>query len=333
MNNLQKLSVLSMSLLLTACGGSDSAEKTLADSTAGLLTVSISDAPMNNVDKVELVLDHLVMTDEHGETHQFPMNGKSFDLMQYQGADSFKAVDRLAIPTGQYHDVHFTVIQGDGNQGCAIENIDGRHGLNIEDGMLPLHDFTMTQDQHMSMTLEIDLYRSVWQDSGEYRLSHGGMYSIDNRHMGHLVGNVDPQWIEDCETEHADKIDNGLYAHMAYLYDATVTDIDMMVDVSSARTDQRQSPIALSPIKIHQDGSGNWSFSMGFLPEGDYRVGYTCLASKDDPVIDDMNQGQFQMFRDAGALTIEAGENGGQQNDHQCGSGGDTGNGHMGGHG
>jgi hypothetical protein len=86
----------------------------------------------------------------------------------------------------------------------------------------------------------------------------------------------------------------------------------------------------LSVSRLLQTTDGDWYFAMGYLPEGNYRVGYSCLGHLDDPILDDISTGPFVMYEDAGSIAIESGPLGGQQTVHECGNGN---GGHHEGHG
>ncbi|WP_090364839.1 DUF4382 domain-containing protein [Ferrimonas sediminum] len=317
-------------VLIVACGGGDSDSDITPPppQETGLLTVAITDAPMDDVEMVWLSLNELVMTDERGLQHRYAVHNPDFDLLNFQGMDSHTLMSGLELAEGRYRNVHFTVHAGNGNQGCAVENAQGRHGLQVESGYLPMADFTVEAGRHHTHTLEVDLYRGMFQNSEEFEIRHIGINSVDNRHMGHVIGEMDPQWLADCEAEFASKsLPGGLFKHLAYLYPDSVTGIAQMADSSTSRNDQRVLPIAVTPIFIGEQG--DWHFVMGYLPKGNYRVGYSCLGHLDDPQTDDINDGEFVMYRDGGALTVNSGDNGGHQNVHQCGNG-HAGGGHGG---
>ncbi|PIW62310.1 DUF4382 domain-containing protein [Shewanella sp. CG12_big_fil_rev_8_21_14_0_65_47_15] len=304
-------------ILLSACGGSDSSNDPIADAKVGTVNIAISDSPMSEVSKVELVLDQLVMTDEHNHVYTYDMGHQRFNLLDYPGMASHKVISDLQLPAGHYHSVHFTLVNGDEADGCAIENGHGRLPLMVEDGHLPLRDFVLNEHDNLSFTMEIDLYRSMHFSDHQYQLNHNGIYSVDDRYMGHLNGEMDPQWIADCEIANAAKAPfGGQFYHMAYLYQDNVTGIEQMADIRSDKTDGKFSPVAVSPI--HQDRNGDWSFAIGYLPVGNYRVGYTCLGHLDDPAQDDIHQSQFSLFKDAGSVAIAEG---GQATTHRCGNG------------
>ncbi|QYJ90798.1 DUF4382 domain-containing protein [Shewanella halotolerans] len=303
-------------LMLSGCGGSDdtSPPEPLA---TGTVSIALSDSPMSQVSRVELVLDKLVMTDAHGQRHTQDMAQHRFNLLDYQGMDSHRVIDGLELPAGQYHDVHFTLVNGDQAQGCLIENGQGQHPLMIEDGRLPMANFTLGEHQHLNLTMEIDLYQSMHLSDGQYQLNHHGIYSIDDDTMGHIFGEMDPQWIADCETQYAASApEGGQFYHMAYLYPSEVTSLAQMGDIAQSRDDGLFSPVAISPIR--QDINGNWFFAMGYLPAGNYRVGYTCLGHLDSPPQNDMTQGAFKLFEDGGEIGVE---DGGRETRHQCGGG------------
>ncbi|TKB50525.1 DUF4382 domain-containing protein [Ferrimonas sediminicola] len=319
-------------VLLASCGGGGSGPNTppAPPQDNGTLTVTISDAPMDDVDRVWLSMGELVMTDEAGIEHRHAVHNGEFDLLRFQGMDSHPLVSDLDLPAGHYHNVHLTLHPGTGNQGSAVENGQGRHGLSIQSGYLPMADLTVMSGQHLVHTIDVDLYRGMFQTSDGFELRHRGISSVNYQHMGHLIGEMDPQWVADCEMEFASLgLPGATFKHLAYLYPEGVTDIGQMADSSVTRNDQRVPPVAVSPV--FADAQGDWHFVMGFLSEGHYRVGYSCLGHLDDPQADDINGGQFVIYRDGGTLTVSAGDSGGHQNVHQCGNG-HAGGGH-GGHG
>lgn len=326
MKNYNKALFLSASIFLSACG--DDSDKVTENIAQGQLSLAVSDSPMTGISHVGMVMSELVMTDSSGIVHRHDLGNKTFNLLEYQGVNSHMLISGIALPEGHYHNVHINIVQGNGNQGCFVEDGQGRHGLHIANGHLPVKDFEIVAGQHHSMTLEIDLYRSLSHQQEEYHLNHRGMWSIDNRHMGHLLGEVDPQWIAECEMAYADKVPvGGQFNHLAYLYPSNVTHIDHMADMGTTPPSNRTAPSAVTPMK--QDSKGNWYFTMGFLPKGDYRVGYSCLGHTDDPITDNLTNGDFKMFKDAGSITIETGITGGKSNVHVCGNGN---GGHHGGH-
>jgi len=314
------LLLLSSLLLVNACGSDSSDPEKETVLPTGKLSLAISDSPMSGVSHLGLVLDELVMTDAAGVTHRHDLQDMTFNLLDYQGMDSHMVIEGVDMPAGHYHDAYITIHQGDGNQGCYIEDGQGRHGLHVTDGNLPVQGFELVAGEHLSLTMEIDLYRGLSYHQGQYQLNHQGMWSIDNRYMGHLIGEVDPQWIADCETTFSGLVPtSGQFTHLAYLYPNTVTGISQMADMGSTPPSGLTAPSAVSPMM--QDYNGNWHFAMGYLPEGEYRVGYSCLGHLDDPIADDISSGPFVIFKDSGSITIETGSQGGQQTVHECGRG------------
>lgn len=319
-------------LLVSACGSDSSEPEKETVLPTGKLSLGISDSPMSSVSHLGLVLDELVMTDAEGVIQRHDLQDMTFDLLDFQGIDSHIVVSGIDLPIGNYHNAYISVHQGDGSQGCYLENAQGRHGLHVKDGMLPVHDFELVAGQHLSLTMEINLYRGLSYHQGQYELKHEGMWSVDNRYMGHLIGEVDPQWIADCEVTYSDLVPiGGLFTHLAYLYPNTVTGISQMADMGSTPPSGRTAPSAVSPMI--QDIDGNWHFTMGYLPAGEYRLGYSCIGHLDDPIADDISNGSFVIFKDSGSITIETGSQGGQKTVHECGNGngGHHGGGHHGG--
>ncbi|MCL2918058.1 DUF4382 domain-containing protein [Shewanella litorisediminis] len=322
-----KLILLFFCTFLIACGESNNTDDNLSPNIpatgnqTGTVSIAISDSPMKGVVGVIIQLDELVMTDESNIQHRYSLKDKNFNLLDYQGKQSITIVDGLSIPVGNYHNVHMSVIAGDGNNGCYVEDGQGIHPMQVQDGMLPLMDFSVSANQHHAFTMEIGLYMGLNRDGDfNYTLRHFGSWSVNNTSMGHLLGEMDPQWIADCEAGNAVTLPpSGSFSHLAYLYPSSVTRLEQMGDVHDSGSNGHVAPIAVSPMR--QDRSGNWFFEMGFLPEGTYRVGYSCLGHLDNPNMDDIQNGSFSMFADAGTVTIRAGANGGSQTVIQCGKG------------
>ncbi|MCH1930931.1 DUF4382 domain-containing protein [Shewanella sp. A25] len=325
MSSYQSLSLL-LGLFLVACGDTNTETSAspsfpVGEDKTGTVSIAISDAPMKGVVGVILQLDELVMTDEANIQHRFSLQNTRFNLLNYQGSQSATIVDELSIPVGNYHDVHFSVIAGDGNNGCYVEDGQGIHPMQVEDGQLPLMNFTIAENQHYSFTMEVGLYMGLNHDQDyHYTLSHDGSWTINNAAMGHLLGEMDPQWIAECEANNAAKLPvGGEFSHLIYLYSNRVSGLEQMGDVHEVMANDHAIPITVAPLK--QDNQGNWYFGMGYLPAGTYRVGYSCLGDFDNPHTDDIQTGSFSMFADAGAVTIKAGTHGGSQTVMQCGMG------------
>jgi len=312
--------VVSSVLLIGACGGGGDSAVTPPVLPQGQFSLAISDSPMAGVSHVGMVIEELVMTDAAGVIHRHDLQNMTFNLLDFQGIDSHLMVDSIDLLQGQYHDAYVTIQQGDGNNGSYVEDGQGRHGLHVTNGQLPVSDFEIVAGQHLAMTMEIDLYRGLSQEQGQYNLNHEAMWSIDNRHMGHLLGEVDPQWIADCETAYTDLTPTGgQFNHLAYLYPEGVTNINQMADMGTNPPAGFTNPMAVSPMM--QDIDGNWYFAMGYLPAGSYRVGYSCLGHLDDPIADDISSGPVVMFKDSGSISIGTGAQGGQQTVHESGNG------------
>ncbi|QSX34354.1 DUF4382 domain-containing protein [Shewanella avicenniae] len=302
---------------LTACGGSDDAA---AIKETGKLSIALSDSPMGNVSAVRLQLGQLVMTDANHAEHRYTLQNTLINLLDYQGKASIPLLQNFDLPVGQYHNVYLSVMQGDGNNGCYVIDGQGQHALQVEDGVIPLPNFTMQRDQTHAYTLEVSLYQGLqYRQQNGYQLAQSGIRSVNNLQMGHLLGDMDPQWIASCEAANPNAVaPSGNFVHLAYLYPATVSAINQMADVSTTTPSGMTAPIAVAPL--HQDDDGNWYFGMGYLDEGDYRVGYSCTGYLDDPLTDDVSSGVFNIFADAGSVSVTAGVGGGSDTYLQCGN-------------
>ncbi|SDK02815.1 hypothetical protein SAMN04488540_11793 [Ferrimonas sediminum] len=185
----------------------------------------------------------------------------------------------------------------------------------------------MIENEALSFTLEVDLRHALLlDDEGSYTLDIHGMRWVDNRYMGHLNGVVDEALINDCEADHPGLANqDGSFIHVAYLYPQS-TAIETMDDIALTAETGKVLPTTTAPI--YQMHDGNWHFQVGYLAEGEYQLGYTCLGHLDQPSSNEGADSDFNIYDDGGAITINSGPNGGYNNNCQMGQGGYSGGGH-----
>ncbi|TKB48862.1 DUF4382 domain-containing protein [Ferrimonas sediminicola] len=317
--------------LLAACGGSgDSTPLNQPDpKPEGVVSIAISDAPVDNVSSVVLQLSSIDLTlryqGGYGEVVNIDLSDQEVDLLQYQGDAAAWLIEEQSIPAGEYM-AHLNVVDGSGDIGSYVEDGNGKHPLDIIQPHLPLGAITVLEGEAASFTLDVELRNALLFDEvNGYSLDIRGMRWVDNRYMGHLNGLVDQALIDACEADHADLArQDGSFTHVAYLY-PTGSAIEAMDDMALEAEAGKLLPTATAPIL--QMYNGDWRFQMGYLPEGEYQLGYTCLGHLDQP---DTNEGigsNFEIYDDGGAITIIRGSNGGYNNNCQMGQGGRRGGG------
>ncbi|WP_417348887.1 DUF4382 domain-containing protein [Ferrimonas sp.] len=312
--------------LLAACGGSGDSTppKQPEPKPEGVVSIAISDAPVDEVSSVVLQLDSIDLTlryqGGYGEVVSLDLSERMVDLLQYQGEDAAWLVEDQSIPAGEYM-AHLNVVDGSGDTGSYVEDGRGKHPLDIVQPRLPLGPITVVEGEAVSFTLDVELRNALLFDEVRgFSLDVRGMRWVDNRYMGHLNGLVDEALLNDCEADHAGlAAGDGSFTHVVYLYPQGSA-IETMDDMAPEAESGKVLPTATAPI--FQMYNGNWRFQMGYLPEGDYQLGYTCLGHLDQPDTNEGTDSNFEIYDDGGAISIVRGANGGYNNNCQMGQGG-----------
>lgn len=312
--------------LLFGCGGSgdsspDTGSPNPQDAT---LSIALSDAPADEVNHVVLQMHKIVLQPlAHGGGHhgdrepiELDISGHQIDMMSYQGEHAYSLLEDHTIASGRY-EVHFHWHPGVGDEGSYVEDGLGKHPLQGQSGQFHVGDVMLRDGQHHRHTLELDLRQGLHHDGSGYHLDEHGMRWIDDSMMGHLAGTVDESWIDECEAAFPDRAGaDSQFEHVAYLYPED-TALEEMDDMAPEAEEGKVLPFATS--WVHQTHHGEWQFAIGFLPEGVYQLGYTCLGHLDQPDSNEIGESGFLIYLDGGELSIEAGEHGGHRNGHHMG--------------
>ncbi len=290
------------------------------------LSIGLSDAPLDQVDHLVLQLHslELIPSGQMGGQHAggdpilLDLSQHRVDMLAYQGDKAYPLLDDHPLDPGRYQlRLHWTA--GSGDMGSFVEDGQGRHPLLADEAFLSLGEVLIRSGEHHGYTLELDLRQGLHHDDEAYRLSHQGLRWVEDATMGHLLGSVDASWIAECEADHAALAGPGSrFTHVAYLYPAG-TSLAAMDDMAPLAERDKVLPVATSWVRQAQPG--DWVFAIGYLPAGDYQVGYSCLGHLDLPESNEAPESGFLLYRDGGALTIGSGEQGGQYNRHHCGGG------------
>ncbi|MBY6187907.1 DUF4382 domain-containing protein [Marinobacter hydrocarbonoclasticus] len=315
-----------LAALLVGCGGGDGhqGEGPNHGPAPEGLSIGLSDAPADGVSHLVLHMDALELTPSgHMGGHHagsepivLDMSHHRVDMLAYQGDDAYPLLHQHHIEPGRYRlRLHWT--PGSGDHGSYVDDGSGRHPLYGDHPYFDLGEVAIRAGEHHHFTLEMDLRQGLHHNGEHYALEHHGMRWVDNGTMGHLKGTVDASWIADCEADNATLAGpDSQFVHVAYLYPGGTT-LAQMDDIAPQAEEGQVAPVATS--WVHQDHNGEWVFGVGFLPAGEYQVGYTCLGHLDHPDSNEAPDSGFALYRDGGTVAIESGDTGGHHNTHRCG--------------
>lgn len=283
---------LGMTLLaataLAACGGDGSADI----SGTGSLSIGVTDAPVDDADEVVVTFTAVELLGEDDALQErFELDEpQQIDLLSLQGTDSELLVNGESVPVGTYEQVRLIVdapapscnnpappfasfITIDGVQNPLVVPSGNTSGLKVRG---PL---TVAQGGATAYTVDFDLRKAIAErgNTGCFNL-RPVLRVVDNAEVGTLTGTVDGDLLSQSSCT-ADTVSGEGAA--VYLYNgADVTPDDAFGDAPEALL----TTALLSPL---DDGSGDFSYTVGFLLAGDYTAAFTCQASDDAPETND----------------------------------------------
>jgi len=310
--------------VLSACNGS---------SEPGLETkfsLAISDAPVDGLshvvicfNQVELIgEDHAKLFTVGDDAGVLPVNDLCGDvantvginLLDYTGDNSIPLINNVDLEPGTYSQLRlimgnasFAVVDGD-----DPDISDNHIPVSVPSNELKLDGFTVVQGSSVAYTLEFDLRKSMVDPIGQagYFLKPRGVRLVDNSTVGTLSGSASDAFITgDCAIGSPGP-DMGLAT--VYLYSGTESDGSPLAIAGLEDNTPDDSAVApLASVIVTDDGAGNYTYEIGFVPAGDYTVAITC-ATDDDPSFDNPNTvqdpdlGDAIVFIDAKATAINA---------------------------
>jgi hypothetical protein len=197
---------------------------------------------------------------------------RQIDLLALTGGTTELLLDGVTLNAGRYNWIRLKVNAERGVIDSYIDLLDDtRHSLYIpsgaETGLKLNRGFDVTEDGMASFTIDFDLRKSVRYPSGldGDRILRPTLRLVDDNTAGALTGTVASGIIT---TDH--DCDGVEYVGAVYVFDNgdPVDDLDGTGDpVTSARV----------------PNDGLYSYTVAFLPEGDYSIAFTCDADIDDP--------------------------------------------------
>jgi hypothetical protein len=308
-----------LSFLLTACGGGGSggsaapaAQPPADDSGAaetGLVTVAITDGPMEDLEDLVFHLTHIDLGHADGQVTRLELPGgpQNVDMLELQNGVTRDLLDREFVPAGPYDWMELGI---DFQQSHVGTRSGGRHGLQPgEENALRVHEpFEIRADEHAEFIMDFDLRRGIRHRHrggmmGDRYEVHAGLRLMLMEDTGGLVGTVDASLVD---INHPD-CDPAIGGNWAYLFEGTAGQPD---DFAESDTDGIPGPVATDRVELHA-GVGEYRYHFAFIPAGTYRVAFTCSGEWDESGDDDYPSDPdgrfgFQAFSDP--VDITAGE-------------------------
>lgn len=277
----------------------------------GTISVSITDDPWHDFDAVSLHITHMEFHHSDGSDFSIDMPGGSLqvDMMQLQNGVAQELVTDHELPAGEYDRIRLHL---DPDQ-SYIDRRDtgGRHGMQMgpgtENGLEVQQQFRIEQGEHAEFMLDFDLRRGVQQHHsgmmGDQFELHNAMRLVRMEHAGGLFGAVDPALI-DVNHPDCDPADGG---NWVYVFPGNAEAPD---DIAEVESDGVPGPIATDRVEM-DPGTGAHEYHVAYLPEGTYRLAFSCSGEWDESGDDDYPSdpdGEFDFQHFSGPIEIAAGQ-------------------------
>lgn len=284
--------------VLSGCNGSSNGNSASSSET-GLLTIAVTDSPIDEASAVYLQFNGITLYDASGaETDIHFDEPKLINLLALQNGVSQEILSNYSIKAADYSylafDIDFNasyVVTPAGNIGLSLSNHRGALStiidfvVNDTSATAPISRFSVSQDQTTHLTVDFDLRKSIFQESGSSLLSFSpAVRSTITEQAGTISGSISPsQFSTLCSADNS----------AVYAYTGSV---NTLRDITGATNDP------ISTANIVQTVNG-YEYTLAFLPGGNYTIALACNAASDSVDNDDSIN-----FKARTQLSVSAGQ-------------------------
>ncbi len=253
----------------------------------GFLTLSITDAPIDNAAEVWVQFDGIELMHESGATDQQSIvimfdKPMSINLLELQGDNSKVLLTNEILPTGFYSwvDLKITAVK-DGIMDSYIKLNDGTvYELDMpsgsEIGLTIVGGLEIIANTSSAKTIDFDLRKSIFEIiPGDFEVKPV-LNLVSNDKSGSIKGKIRSAMLTSSNCSDSDP-ETG---NAVYLYEGKNIIPDDIDGIDP-------EPFASALVKLNP-ATGKYEYSFGFVPFGKYTAAFTCEADLDDPAADDV---------------------------------------------
>lgn len=257
------LSVAALATTLAACGGDSNTAAT------GTVSIGLTDAPVDHVTEVNIVVTGVELKPETGSSVQFVLEEPAdINLLDLQGGQVLALVTTEEVPAGNYSWMRLKL--GDQSLFSVTEVTGGIEGLRVPSGDqrgLQTSGFVVPAGGEASFTIDFDVRKSLIYPPGQNQyLLRPTLRLVDNAEVGTLTGTVDPTLVAAACSEAGNN--PSTFAGAVYVYSGD--------NAETGDLGSDNEPLTVAPIS-----TSTFGFIATFLPQGSYTIAYTC--DSDDP--------------------------------------------------
>jgi hypothetical protein len=278
-----------LSLALAACNGSDDDQSTAAAQNSGLLTVALTDAPVDDAAEVIVVFTGIELQSGGASSINIDFDTpRSIDLLSFRDGRTTNLVEGTQVPPGRYEWIRLKVRAEQNIQdGSRILLRDGRQfplyiPSGLETGLKLNQPFVIAQGATTQLVIDFDLRKSIVAPPGQAQnwLLRPSLRLIDRLQVGALSGAVDVAGLAAAQNVTPAACRAGIYLYRG----KDVSPDDMDGDPADG-----MDPLVYQPLSPALPGAVV-NYTLHFLGTGDYTVAATCQFDVDaDPSQSEFN--------------------------------------------
>jgi len=280
--------------LLAACSGGDGGDK----ARTGTLKLGITDAPVDHAYAVVVQFTGVEIKPMGAEPISFDFSSpKRLDLLALQGINRAMLLDGVTVPQGQYEWVRLKVNADPTAPGDSYIQLtqtgaecEMRIPSGAESGLKINRPFSI--GEVADYTIDFDLRKSVVAPPGQaapdtcdgadqvYML-RPALRMMDNLQVGAIRGSISTPTIQAQCVLPQGQTPPAPYPGNVYLFGPVATGVDVVPDDYDGIENDNNGADPVASAKVSSD---TFTYTIGFVPPGNYEVVYTC--DLDDPSLD-----------------------------------------------
>ncbi|WP_341502293.1 DUF4382 domain-containing protein [Gallaecimonas sp. GXIMD4217] len=275
-----KLALTSLAaLMLTACGGGSGDTPAVSEAR---LSVAIGDAPVDTADEVVVTIDQITLKREGEADVVLPIqdadgNPVTLDLLDFQGGETFLALDGVVIPAGTYTDLRLSIL--DENLDLSwVTTGEGKFELKGPSDELKLGGFEAAAGGNLAFTIDFNLRKAMTYNPGpqRYIIKPRGVELLETATLGAISGTVAADLAANCANEEGTTF-GAVYLYQGHGIANPSEDFD--AGAAGAPADATAS---FSSTTVALDGEV-YGYKFGLVESGDYSLAYSCNGEADLP--------------------------------------------------
>jgi len=276
------LAVAGAAALIAGCGGGGGGSGTTEPAT-GLLSIAITDAPVDLVSVVNVQFTGVTLKPESGDEIQIGFDApKNFDLLTLTGGLTAELLSDTEVPTGKYNwvrlavNAEFDTVFDSYAMTSMGEEFELRVPSGSQNGLKLVSGFTVTEIQSTHLVIDWDLRKALSDPIGQpgWHL-RPALRVTDMALFGTLNGTVAEALVTDasCSNDLVAQTGNAVYIYNG------------MTDTPGDIADAVSDPFTTATVT--QDETGAYTYEVNYLSVGDYIAAFTCQANDDISDTDD----------------------------------------------